>query len=561
MPGLLVACAAAMLALGSWGPAAAIDLREAIRAAVQTHPTVKRARANSAAVDDDIDEARAGYFPTFDVGGAAGYEFSTNSATRARDERDDGDSSSVEALRLESYFSLSQMLFDGFGTSSRTEAARFRSEAARLEITDAGETIGLRAVEGFLDVLRNRRLLELADRNIDAHARFLDQTRFRSRTGAGAEVDVIQAEARLARARNLRQQVMGGLRAAEARYVEATGQMPDSLEMPLVPVDAIPPSREQALSTAAANSPALQATRQSVSARRAEVDAERSGYFPQFDFEVAGSLNQNQDGVRESNRDLTALLRMDYNLFNGGADQARSDRAMERVGEAMQREAEVLRLIERDVRVSFSQLETARAQVPILQDNVLKAEQVVQGYQGQFELGRRTLQDVLDAENELFQARTSLVNAEYAYAFANFQALRAMGMLVATVERGSPGGRPVETVSLTSPRQAAIRQADPAPTPTRQGRVAPPSPEMFSGGEGRTYSLQVGAYGVPDTARRQADQLRGRGYPARVQAVTLKDGRTLHRVKIGGYMERARADQAARVFASREGMQAIVVRN
>ena len=127
------------------------------------------------------------------------------------------------------------------------------------------------------------------------------------------------------------------------------------------------------------------------------------------------------------------ILRLRYNLYRGGADKARTARAKERASQTLQREFEIRRLIEERMRVDYNEISVARDQVPIIEQRVMATERVLEGYTEQFELGLRSLLDVLDVENELFTARISLVEAEFRYTFAHYQPLSDAGMLLNTV--------------------------------------------------------------------------------------------------------------------------------
>lgn len=596
----LMSGACALLLLGA-SPVAGETLQQAVELAVTSHPQVKRAEAKAKATEESVDEARAGYFPTVDFSGASGYEETNNPATRSRTGKD-GDNW-VTAWYNEASLTITQILFDGFSTASATEAAKLEAEADKLEVQQAEEDIALRAAEAYLDVLRTRELLALAQNNVNSHRRFRDQTAMRARTGVGPRLDIEQAEARLTMAESVLHQTRGALRSAEARYREAVGQMPGTLSVPQTPTSSVPSDPERGVLLAHQNSPALAAAQERVRARQSAIRGKNSAYYPQIYLEGTGSIDDNTNGVKDysnstsgsHSKQANLLLRFDYNLFNGGADEAAIRRSRAEATEAVEREGTIKRLIEQRVRLAYAILDTARNRVPVLETNVGASERVVDGYRRQFELGKRTLIDVLDAENELYQSRVNLLNAQYAFAFANYQTLAYMGNLVGTLRSTPMPSVPLRTVAATpaplppsttsgsfgpdfrgsgmgagaSPYGGAgYRGPNVAPgyRQTPSGARVPsspspaPAPAPASTSRSGPYSVQVGAYAQSANADRRAAQLRSRGHDVRIISRQSR-GRTLKVLLLGGYGSRAAAESAAASFRSKEGADAIVVRN
>ena len=162
----------------------------------------------------------------------------------------------------------------------------------------------------------------------------------------------------------------------------------------------------------------------------ADAKAAEAPFMPRFDLELSAAQEHNTNGVRSSGNSYQALTVMRFNLYRGGTDTARLRRAREFVSETMLSSRETNRLIEEQIRVDWNELETARSRLPQLESRVLAATQVVSAYRQQFELGQRTLLDVLDVENELFQSRINLVSGEYEVLFAHFLILETLGQLL-----------------------------------------------------------------------------------------------------------------------------------
>ncbi len=353
-----------------------------------------------------------------------------------------GDEGHTNLLNTNSNLFLRQMIFDGFETKNREAAARVRTEVAGHQIDDAREVIALRAIEAYLSVLRAREVVELAEENVVSHIEVLDDTRLRATQGGGSIADVRQAEARLALARTRLTELRGESRDAETDFLEAVGTAPQDLELPEAPDDALPEDAAAMVDSAMGANPAVRAAVRTVEARRTDVEASKGVYWPRLDIELSAERNQNVEGSgpggRVHNYQAFAVAR--WNFFNGGADVAATRRLNEVASQAVQLEAETRRLVTEQARIDFNAMTVADERIATLEDRVLAADQVVGVYREQFKIGQRTLLDVLDVENELFQSRVALVNGEIELLVSKYQILSTLGSLNATLGIVVPQG-------------------------------------------------------------------------------------------------------------------------
>jgi adhesin transport system outer membrane protein len=432
--GMAAALAGVALVAVPYVSVQAMTLEESVRIAIESHPTVLAAQAAQRVREKQVDEARAPFFPDVNGRAASGYERTNSPGTRGRASRGPASiDSSVEILHTDSNISVRQMVFDGFETINRTDAARTRVEAAGHQIRDSEEEIALRAAQAYLSVLEGRDVVELADENVRAHVEVLDDVRLRAQQGGGSIADVRQAEARLALAQTRLTELRGDLRDAESDFIEAVGTVPDDLELPEPPEDAMPAAMEEAVEKSVAGSPAIRAAAVAVAARRTDIEASNGVFYPRFDIELTAARNHNIQGSRGLEQNYQAFGVVRWNLFRGGADLARKRRLTELASQSVQLEAETKRLTEEQMRVDFNALQVSQDRLPTLEDRVLAADQVVVAYRQQFQLGQRTLLDVLDVENELFQARVALVQGEFDLRDANYRVLATMGALGPTL--------------------------------------------------------------------------------------------------------------------------------
>ena len=411
--------------------AVAMTLDEAIKVAVDSHPAVLVQKSGKAQDEQEINEARARYRPSIDTTVTTGFGAFNNNTTRFRRTRGAGGAGGLRAWHNEARIELEQMLFDGFETENLVAAARWRTEVRKQQIRGAEEGIAVRVTEAYLEVLRAREIVDLAMENVQAHIETLGAVQSLFDSGAGNQADVLQATSRLANATDRLLEQKGELRDAEADFIEAVGVMPDELELPNAPAGAIPVSLDEAITRALAGNPAARAAELRIDARRADAEAAEAPFLPRVDLELSVAQSTNTAGVRSSGNSLQALVVMRYNLYRGGTDTARLRRAREFTSQTILESRQTARLIEEQIRLDWNELKTAESRLPQLELRMLASTQVVEAYRQQFtETGQRTLLDLLDVENELFQSRVRLVEGEYEILFAHYLILDTIGGLL-----------------------------------------------------------------------------------------------------------------------------------
>lgn len=389
--------------------------------AVQSHPMVASTKAEYRAAERSIDEVDAGFLPSLDLTADSGYQHAHRP-----------NSSSIDAnlWRNKQRVELTQLLYDGEGTSNRSQSARATAESAHYDVLSAATKIAQRAIQAYLDVARDRKLVDYAVENIDLHRRILADVEEAARAGGGSESRVAQVKTRLYNAQSQRRRAEGNLSNSVSAFQEAVGQTPGTLDDRPAPTTAIPASVDAARDQALKNNPNFQSAVETERARTLTAEAQRSGYFPEIDVQLAHEQRDGVDGTSGFETDSTALLTLSWNLYGGGADQAKVRRALEQSSAAMFRIHEVERQIRKELEVALTDYQVAHDQVALLRDRVETADQVTTAYREQFRLGQRTLIELLDSGNELFLARTDLTTAEYKEIAAAYDFLAVQGTLL-----------------------------------------------------------------------------------------------------------------------------------
>lgn len=425
-------------------PAFATTLAEAVDQTIKTSPEVLITANRRLALDHVVDQARGGYYPKVDLALGIGREWSENISTRPGSET---------LTRKESSLTLSQMLYDGYAVKSQVDRSRSQVESAAHQVGSTSERTGLRAVEAYLEVLRRQELLVLTQDNMSAHERTFEQIRLRSDSGVGRKADLEQAQARLSLAQANLAAAQANLREANIAYQRVIGNAPADLEKPDdVCCDLFPPTQDDAVKAAYAQHPILRARQAQYEAELAQEQGAAVPMKPRVDLELGTGLNDNLDGVDDRNKEAYAMLRMRYNLYKGGADQARINETHFLSEEAKATFLRSKRELEESTRLSWNMLESAKDRLPKLKAHAQATELTRDAYAKQFSIGQRTLLDLLDSENELYTARSSYLNGQYDERYARYRLMADMGRLLETLgvtprEEAKTAGKESETAA------------------------------------------------------------------------------------------------------------------
>ena len=401
----------------------AASLQETVRETVETNPDVLIANSERNTVEQQMEQARAGFFPQADITVGQGYEYSDNPITRNSDQGSRG------FHREEAEILVRQLLFDGQGTESEFQRQRARVNSRAYESFNTAELTALKAVEVYLDVLKEKRLVDLAQQNLNNHQETYDRIVKRGDSGVGSKADVQQALGRLALAQSNLMAEENRRDDAVASFVNVVGHEPEGLEEPESPEDLVPATIEELIETALDNHPAMKIAESDVIAAEQQHNAAKALFYPRIHLELQGSHNNNIDGVEGRNNDALAMFRGRYN-FTGGKDIARRQETVSELQQAMEIRDRTRREIIESVQLSWNAYETSKEQLKYFKTHVDASEAALVAYRKQFNLGQRSLLDVLDQENEVFEARINYVNGQNEVAFSTYRILAGVGKLM-----------------------------------------------------------------------------------------------------------------------------------
>ena len=397
-------------------------LQEAVAKALQTNPQAQARLNRYRAEMEKVDVVRGAYLPSVDLSAGVGKQKKDQFGTPAVDQK--------TFTRSEASVSLKQSVFSGFNTLKSVEQARHKTSAEYLRLRNTLQELSLKVVDAYLKVLERRDMIELAVENLKMHDVIYQQIKQRTRQGVARSSDLAQIEGRKARANANVVNARNNLADAESEFFSLVGSMPEELEQPGAWKLELPATLDAALQQSIDVHPNILASTFEVRSSESQYEALKSSFYPTLDIEVDHGWKRNADGSPGSNKDTTAMLRLRYNIFRGGSDRARLQEGAYRAEESRAQRDRVVRTIEESLRLAWAAFEFSSQQKEYLQLHEESSRKSVEAYREQFNIGKRTLLDLLDSENELFQASRSLTSSIYQEAFARYRIFAATGQLM-----------------------------------------------------------------------------------------------------------------------------------
>ena len=400
---------------------ALVALREKIQQAIEQQPGILAQRSRERESVLRIDEVRAVRRPQVN----AGLEY-RNDLQRTESLPDRGS-------RVDAVVTLSQLLLDFGASSERVRAADLSAEAAFWQSQSSVEEEVLYAVNAYLDVARLTAQHQLAEHNLEQHQRIFEDVSLRREAGAGSRADVLRAQSRLSDAESRLVTLEGELARAINVYQEAFFTTPDVLALPQGAALLSDANADRLLDRALAQNAALRSQTLTSEASDAEAQATRNARLPSLSVAVEGRQFDVND-FNESDNDVALLFNVDYTPYSGGATSSRVAQAVERQQQSQYEQQALRRELEREVRSAYTDTRTRRAELEAQTATLAAEEEALLAYRDQFAVGRSSINDLLDAQRDLFQTALELINRRVRWEQAAFQQLAVTGELLDVME-------------------------------------------------------------------------------------------------------------------------------
>ena len=474
LKGILSGVSLSAVLLGT--PVQAETLEEALAYTYVANPTILSQRAYLRSVYEKITQSFSGYKPTLSGEASYGYSYTRTKSSPVFNEE--------ESMPFTFGVNAVQPVFSGFGTSASVKAAKAQFEAERANLRNVEQSSLVNSVAAYTDVIRALAVLKLNQNNEAVLQRQLEYTQDRFRVGELTKTDVAQAEARHAGAVAGRISAEGDLKVAYAVYKKAIGKMPDKIYEPEVPTAKLPQTLDDALEIALKSNPLLQSAEMQANSALSSIDVAQSDYYPSVDIQASyrnmkagahGSYDLGAGTVetgRAREEDTSVMLVMDVPLYRAGNTSSKVRESKYIAGQARINVNAVKREVVRDTTQAWENYQSTLASLASLEEQVRASALALEGVRYEEQAGTRTILDVLNAEQELLDARVSVVTAKKNLIDASYQLIASMGLM-------TPSGLGLDIARYRKkPAAAQSESAQTQQTQPRQDQADQDQPEQ-----------------------------------------------------------------------------------
>ncbi len=404
------------------------DIKTTLDEVLSTNPTVLERLKNYNATKEDITTAKSGYLPKLDLSIGVGKE----------DGKRAPNSTAFDYSVYQNSLTLSQNIFKGFETQSRVSQQENRTVSAAYSYIEKVNQTSFETLNAYIGVMKNRELLSTQKENVEINTEIFNKVQKLYDAGLTtlSEVNKIKSALALAKANYVVQE--NSLLDAEHSMQKLLGHSIDANSMTR-PTDevALPLNVKEAEEFAKENNPSLLVSKYNIKLANATYEEKKSPYYPSVDLEISQNLNKNLSGIEGKYENLRAMAYLKYNFFNGFADESAKQKSISTINQEMQIKNRLERDVTERVNLSWSAHEKLTEQLGHLNEYKEFSLQTLTLYSKEYDLGRRSLLDLLSAQNDFIAAKAQIINSQYNMLFAKYRILDAMGTLVTTVLQNS----------------------------------------------------------------------------------------------------------------------------
>ena len=441
MKTIYLTIAGLILAVNPSGAAEVFSINDALRQAMLTNPAVGEASANRRATQSELRQTQSTLLPQVRVEASYGPEKFDQSAAvlttsalpvpvvGAGSWRNGNQSSVV----------VRQLLFDGFASIHDVWRQTARVNAAASRVKERTELIALDAAEAYVDVVRYLRLVGLAEQNVANHEKIFSNVNSRFSGGRAGEGDLEQSRERVENARAALAEFRRSLEDARAKYRRTVGLEAYNVRFP-APLRGMPGSRDESLAVALRFNSTISAAQSDVDAAKHAFRVTDGAFVPKLYLEGRATRFDNSypyiNGV--THEDYAGKVVMSWDIFRGGQDVWRRSEMAERHTEATMRHARLQRDANESIDKAWNARTITATRIAALTRQLEADRKTIAAFQKEYELGQRSLIDLLNAQNQFFNASVSLTSARALIIFADYQLLAAMGTLIEYLKAPPP---------------------------------------------------------------------------------------------------------------------------
>jgi len=410
------------------GSVNAMTLEESIISAMDSNPIVKERLSNFKETQQDLNIANAEWLPKLDLISSMGVAEAGNLKSVVDD---------VNYRYYTNSLKLTQNIFNGFSTTYKVQYQEARILAAAHHYVENANDIAFQTVGAYLDLIRSYKLMQIAQESLEINQRIYEDVQELYDAGLTTSSEVTKIQSSLALAHSNVMVQKNNTRDKHFRVKRLLGKDIALADMQLPKLNILmPESQERATMIAIENNPSILVSNYNIKGSQALYHESKSKFYPIINFEVEQMLNDSRkrdNGYERPDDRTRAALTLTWNLYNGGADKASRQKQISNIHKEIEIQKDLKRQVIEGLELSWSAYEMIQGQLTHLYNYKKFSEETLDNYLEEYELGRRTLLDLLSAQNDLASAKTEITNAEFDRLFAQYRVLDAMGMLVETI--------------------------------------------------------------------------------------------------------------------------------
>lgn len=397
----------------------AVSLQDAITVAVNSNPQIAQAQYNKEAIQFERKQAQGLYAPRVDIEGTAGIRRLDNATRRALNINDDV----LYPLEANARAEWTLIDFGRRGGELKRQAARV--DGASMRVLERSEFVALQVARQYLNVLLQQRIVAAGQDNVSFHQSLVTDLTSGVQQGSISIADQQQAQERLQAALVRQSEAEQDLVEAQITLRTLTGLEISQVQAPPSLVEKLPGSIDEAVGMARTDNPLVKEAAADVDAAHAMASSAKGDLFPRIGVGGTARIGDDIDGFRGRTSDLQAQVFLRWNIFDGGINKAKHQEMVRRASEARYRLYQVTRQAEEDVRTAWTTFHTQGKVTEQLTTQNRVSDDLLLSYRSQFNVGRRSLLDVLDAQNSRYNVQVRLETARFSEIFARYQTLAA----------------------------------------------------------------------------------------------------------------------------------------
>lgn len=405
------------------------SLSSVVNYTLATNPSITKEQLLAKISQYNFAEAKGNFLPKLELSGNTGVEQSSAANAQTFVESDGVINNNPNEISVQ----LSQPIYTGFQNTALFRQKQLELQRQLIELTDVKQSLALQAIEAYLRVIYDKQLVLLAQQNVAVHERNYNKVDKLYHGGAGHKADIDLGEGRLAVARAALQVANINLANDQSLYTEVTGLTPTGLLMPNSVAKKIPANLTTLNGIVLANNYQLKQAVENSAAAHAAIPAAKSAYYPHVNLVLNHSNGENVSGIDGTSQNSSALLVMQMNLFNGGIDYHEVQKTEAESAISISEIQIVQRNLIQESASLWTDLYYSEIQAQQLAAYANASQEVVQGYEQQFAIGKRSLLNVLDVENEFFNAKKQLLLTQLHMQIIRYQLLSLMGQLFSVI--------------------------------------------------------------------------------------------------------------------------------